>query len=100
MKILTNRNVVFEIGEEIERGRWENDPTADTYRITQGNLYQYAVIAEFEIHEVDITPEDFEKNKYCYTAEKGFYPNPDWVEPEKYYTLDEAAELLVQEVNA
>ena len=50
--------------------------------------------------EVDSFPDDIEPTKYCYTEEKGFYVNPDWKEPEKYYTLDEAANILVQEVNA
>nr|DAW07867.1 MAG TPA: hypothetical protein [Caudoviricetes sp.] len=53
-----------------------------------------------EMIEVDSFPDDIEPTKYCYTEEKGFYVNPDWKEPEKYYTLDEAANILVQEVNA
>lgn len=81
MKIITNNNVVFNHGNEIEKGRWENDPSTDTYRITTDEGYQYCVIADFVIHEVEALPEDFESNKYCYTEADGFYANPDWVEP-------------------
>lgn len=81
MKILTNNNVVFTYGNNIEKSRWENDPSMDTYRITTDNGYQYCVIADFGLHEVDSIPEDFEPNKYCYTETEGFYLNPDFEEP-------------------
>ena len=81
MQILTNNNVAFIKGETIERGRWENDPSMDTYRIKDENNYQYAVIADFGLHEVESTPEDFKPNKYCYTETEGFYLNPDYEEP-------------------
>lgn len=100
MHILTNDNVVFAHGETIERGIWENDLTTETYRIKNGDNHQYAVIADFGLHEVDSIPKDFEPNKYCYTEEQGFYINPDY---EKYsnnikYTLDEAAAIITSEV--
>lgn len=80
MFILTSNKVVFLKGETIEIGRWENDPNMDTYRIKNGDNYQYAVIANFGLHEVEALPEDFERNKYCYTEEDGFYENPKYVE--------------------
>ena len=85
MQILTNNNVAFAKGETIEKGRWENDPSMDTYRIKNGDNYQYAVIADFGLHEVEPVPDDFEPNKYCYTEEQGFYLNPDWKEPTDPY---------------
>ena len=102
MFILTNNNVAFAKGEVIELGRWENDSTMDTYRIKNGDNYQYAIPANFELCEVSAIPEDFESNKYCYTTEDGFTLNPDYreSEEEQKYTLDEAATLLAQEVNA
>lgn len=78
--ILTNNNVAFVSGETIEVGRWKNDPSMDTYRIKNGDNYQYAVIADFGLHEVESLPEDFKPRKYCYTEEDGFYENPKWVE--------------------
>lgn len=76
--ILTSNNVVIIWGDKVESGRWENDETMDTYRITQNGTYLYAVIPGFEVKEVDSLPEDFQEIKYCYTDEKGFYLNPDW----------------------
>ena len=64
MQILTNNNVVFNYGNKIEKGRWENDPSMDTYRITTDNGYQYCVIADFGLYEVESLPEDFEPGKY------------------------------------
>lgn len=81
MYILTNNKVAFAQGEIIEKGRWENDPSMDTYRIKNGDDFQYAVIADFGLHEVKELPEDFEPNKYCYTEAEGFYLNPDFEEP-------------------
>lgn len=97
MQILTNNKVVFAIGETIEFGQWENDPMTDTYRIKNGDNYQYAVVADFVVHAVDAVPDDYEPNKYCY--DDGFTLNPDWKPQEQQYTLDEAAELLAQEVS-
>lgn len=36
----------------------------------------------FDFFDVEAVPEDYVPNKYCYTEEKGFYLNPDYVEPE------------------
>ena len=80
MYILTNDNVAFASGETIEAGRWINDPTMDTYRIKSGDTYQYAVMANFGLHQVDALPDDFAANKYCYSPEDGFYLNQNWSE--------------------
>ena len=78
MYILTNNNAAFIKGENIELGRWVNDPEMDTYKIeNEGEPTQYAVSC-FERHEVESVPEDFVPNKYRYTAEDGFYANPDY----------------------
>ena len=79
MQILTDNNVVFICGSLIEKGRWVNDPSMDTYRITTESGYQYCVIADFKIYDVDSIPSDYEPNKFCYTEEQGFYPNPEYV---------------------
>lgn len=80
MQILTNDKVVFVYGNTIEKGIWENDPSMETYRISTEEGYQYAVIADFGLFDVEAVPEDFESNKYCFTEEEGFYLNPDFVE--------------------
>lgn len=35
----------------------------------------------YNFHEVEDVPNGILAYKYCYTIEKGFYENPDWVEP-------------------
>ena len=81
MQILTNNKAVFISGETIEKGTWENDLSRETYRIKNGDNYQYAVIADFGLYDVEVLPEDFEPNKYCYTETEGFYLNPNYEEP-------------------
>ena len=101
MFILTNENVVFACGEAIEKGRWENDLSMDTYRIKNGDDYQYAVIANFGLYEVEELPADFESNKYCYTAELGFYENFDYEVPvlEGVVTEQEIVDSIMEEVS-
>ena len=80
MQIIANNSVVFNYGEAIESGRWENDPSIDTYRITKNGNYEYCVIADFVVYDVETIPEDYESNKYLY--ENGeFALNPDWKDP-------------------
>ncbi len=44
-------------------------------------------------------PAEVEEGKFCYTKEKGFYPNPDWVEPKPYTQeqYDAVLESLIEE---
>lgn len=72
----------------------------------------YPMIVSLDIawiaEEVDVfqgvdVDDGVEKYKYCYTEEKGFYENPNWLEPEEpiehaKYTLDEAAAIIASEV--
>ena len=91
MKILTSNNVVFIAGETIETGTWENALSRETYRIKNGDNYQYAVIADFGLYDVEVLPEGFEPNKYCYTETEGFYLNPNYeepVSPEEQFVID------------
>lgn len=84
MYILTNNDIAFIKGDSIEIGRWENDPTMDTYKIENAGVPpQYAVIADFKKYEVENLPEDFLPNKYGYNEEKGFWINPEWEEEEE-----------------
>lgn len=56
----------------------------------------------YDFSEVDEVPNEVVPYKYCYTAEKGFYINPNWNEEpepqEQLYTLDEAAAIIASEV--
>ena len=51
------------------------------------------------LHEIDNLPVNIERIKYCYTEEKGFYVNPDWVEPEVEDPIQEYRDQLASEVS-
>lgn len=94
MYVITGKtdNVVIGIGESL-------DHMSNGYpRLVNENIA--FVTEQVNVNEVESVPKGNITNEYCYTAERGFYLNPNWKEPEKYYTLDEAANILVQEVNA
>lgn len=98
MQILTNNKAVFISGEIIEKGTWINDPSRETYRIKNGDNYQYAVISDFGLYKVESLPGDFEPNKYCYTETEGFYLNPNY---EELVSLEEQSVIdgIMQEVS-
>ena len=60
---------------------------------TNGNIIldngtQIGCFREVEVHKVEEIPEEVCTEKYCYTEEKGFYVNPNYIEP-----VDERAEM-------
>lgn len=76
MYIITDKkkNTIIGIGQEM-------DYLSNGYpRLIEENTA--FVTEQVNISEVATVPDEVEEEKYCYTAEKGFYPNPDWVEPE------------------
>ena len=80
MQILTNKTIVSFYGT-IEKGIYDADPSRFLYKIENENGTAYAVADGFELFNVDTLPEDYSENRYCYTAEQGFYLNPDYQEP-------------------
>lgn len=57
------------------------DPSGlDVYKISENLFCSKRGIQAFN---VPTGSEDIEPYKYCYTVEKGFYPNPNWKEPLK-----------------
>ena len=81
MQILTDNNLCMFYGN-IEKGIYDADPSRELYKITNPNgEVMYAVTSGFDLYEVDSLPEDFKEGLYCYTAEQGFYLNPDYKEP-------------------
>lgn len=87
MNILTREdgNEIALIGE-IEKGVFEGVDDVEVYKIVDENKnISYATIKGFLLYEVEALPSDFDfmaKDKYCYTIEKGFYKNPNYIEPE------------------
>ena len=53
----------------------------------------------YNFHEVEDVPNGILAYKYCYTIEKGFYENPDWVEPEIEDPIQEYRNQLASEVS-
>ncbi len=49
--------------------------------------------------EIEEVPNEIVPYKYCYTEEKGFYENPNWVEPEVEDPIQEYRDQLASEVS-
>lgn len=75
--IMNETNAVIEIGEIIDY--WDNG-----YPIVKNSAGSECAFPpdNLTFAEIDSIPEDFQPIKYCYTEEKGFYKNPNWVEPD------------------
>lgn len=60
---------------KVEKGKFENDPENETYRVTtpDGEIY-YAVLEGFKPYMVEDCPEDYEN--YQYFPDKGFVEKP------------------------
>lgn len=54
-------------------------------------IAEYLVKGVFEIQEI---PENVTVHKYCYTEEKGFYENENYVEPKKEVTVKELQQQI------
>ena len=46
-------------------------------------------LSAFEYYEVDNVPEEIVESKWCYTPADGFFPNPNYQEPNEYGIPDE-----------
>ena len=58
--------------------------------ITDENGYDIAYPTDFTtMYSVDEVPAEVEPEKYCYTPADGFYPNPNYQEPNEYGIPDE-----------
>ena len=78
--LLSTKNEVLFIGEDIQFGEWENEVGVEKWKITDE---LYAIDNGYVCKEVTDIPEEVEPHKYCYTENDGFYLNPDYVEPAK-----------------
>ena len=58
---------------------------------------------DVNVHEVAEVPSEVIPEKYCYTAEQGFYLNPDWVEPDPtntYGVPDDVYHAIIDDYTA
>ena len=96
MYIITDKenNVLVNYGESVSY--WDNG-----YPTFNGILAYPTII--FNLYEVDIVPKEVEVNKYCYTAEQGFYLNPNYVEPDPtniYNIPDETYHAIINDLTS
>lgn len=76
--VLTNKeNKIIEISNTYELDEEHRNINVDNYAIA------YAPNEKINVFEIEEIPEGVEKAKYCYTEEKGFYVNENYVEPEE-----------------
>ena len=67
------------------------------FKITDlGVFFSYSNCQYFEVNSEDVPQVDYYEliTKYCYTEEKGFYVNPDYVEPDPTNTYGIPDELF------
>lgn len=77
--ILTNKNnEIIEISNTYELDEEHRNVNVDNNRAIAYGPDE--VINMFEVEEI---PENIQAYKYCYTKEKGFYKNENYVEPEE-----------------
>ena len=101
MFIITNKekSIVVDTGNEVTY--WDNG-----YPVIVEKDVAF-VKEDVNVFEITELPEDFKQGKYCYTEEKGFYINPDYVEPDStntygipdeiFYAIKEQAIAEVQQ---
>lgn len=76
--ILTNKNnEIIEISNTYELDEEHRNIIVDNHAIAYGPDEKINV---FDVEEI---PQEVEIAKYCYTKEKGFYKNENYVEPEE-----------------
>ena len=76
--VLTNKNnEIMEISNTYELKEDVRNIIVDNYAIA------YAPDEHINVFEIEEIPENIEIAKYCYTEEKGFYVNENYVEPEE-----------------
>lgn len=78
MKILTKNNVIVAISNIAEIV--SNGIKLDNYILGIAVEDGRFIEALPTIYEVEEVPSEVKEQKYCYTKEKGFYINPDYVE--------------------
>lgn len=80
MKILINsENIIIATGEIVEFGIFDEE--FKKWKIQTEENFFYLIDYKFKSVEVTDKPNDTLEYKYSYTTDKGFYLNPNYVEP-------------------
>ena len=82
-----NSEVIYHISETAERINDQN------IKVNNGTLILGSA-DKLPIIEVDSVPAEVEAQKYCYSESKGFYVNPDYVEPVPEPTMQDLQEQI------
>ena len=93
MYVITNKedNSIFYIAEAMKEKELDYKEIVD---------FGFCIkVSDWGVFEVDEIPENVIPGKYCYTEEKGFYENPNWVEPEVEDPIQEYRDKLASEVS-
>ena len=89
MFILTHKNnEIIEISNTYELDEEHRNINVDNYAIA------YAPDEVINVFEVEEIPEEVKAAKYCYTEEKGFYVNENYVEPNPEVTNEELMQQI------
>ena len=91
MFILTNKN-----NEIIEMSNTYELDEEDRNIIVDNHAIAYAPDEKINVYEVEEVSENVEIAKWCYTEEKGFYENENYVE---YYSEEDRISALEDAVN-
>lgn len=87
--ILTNKNdEIIEISNTYELDEEHRNINVDNHAIA------YAPDELINVFEVEEIPEGVQVAKYCYTEEKGFYKNENYVEPKSEITNEELMQQI------
>ncbi len=85
-------NNAMENVTEFEGGIYETLDGGTKFIINESDIFDRYDGKIYE--ELTSVPDDFELFKYCYTAGKGLYLNPDWKEPNPYGIPDNLVEQI------
>lgn len=87
--ILSEKDIIYYITTSCQK---ESD---GSYIIDDGRL-RVLTPENFKVLEVETLPEEVEAQKYCYSETKGFYANPDYVEPVPEPTMADLQEQIAE----
>ena len=73
-------NVVISSGNEIDYGIFD-EPNLNKWKIVNDVCLFYVLGDNLFVEEVQNLPFDYKDYQYCYTEEKGFYKNDNYIDP-------------------
>lgn len=85
MVLITDKNnVVLDWSESMDHMPYSGYPRL----VEKDTCYPSELV---EVYAVEEIPEEVEAQRFCFTLEEGFYPNPDYREPDPFDSPEYAA---------